>query len=67
MADASDARMSKLPNQNTELLRAAIAWALSIADAAEETLIAAVLAEALFHAENPIVPFGTTVPLIAAT
>lgn len=44
--------MSTLPNHTNEILRAAIAWALSVADAAKETLVAAVLAEALFHAEE---------------
>lgn len=44
--------MSSTPNHTNEILRAAIAWALSVADAAEETLVAAVLAEALFHAEE---------------
>lgn len=46
--------MLATPNQKHEILRAAIAWALSIADADEETLIAAVLTEALFHAEQRI-------------
>ncbi len=54
MCDASCTRMLTTPHYHNEILRAAIAWALSIADAAEETLVAAVLAEALFYAENPV-------------
>lgn len=44
--------MVALSNADGEILRAAIAWSLSIADAAGETLIAAILAEALCHAEQ---------------
>lgn len=39
-------------SQNIEHLRAAIAWALQLADMQEQSLIAAFLADALFLAEE---------------
>lgn len=38
-------------DHNAQSLRSAIAWALQLADAQEQTLIAAYLADALFHAD----------------
>ena len=37
---------------DAEILRAAIAWALHVADASDNPLVASFLADALHHAEN---------------
>jgi hypothetical protein len=44
--------MPAMNAQNVESLRAAIAWALLLADSQEQSLIAAYLADALHLAEN---------------
>jgi len=44
--------MPAMNSQNIESLRAAIAWALQIADSQEQGLIAAYLADALHLAEK---------------
>ena len=44
--------MSEIDAQNVESLRAAIAWALQLADSHKQSLIAAYLADALQLAEN---------------
>lgn len=41
---------------DAEILRAAIAWALHVADASEKPLVASFLADALHHAENEVHP-----------
>lgn len=46
---------------DAEILRAAIAWALHVADASDNPLVASFLADALHHAEN-----GTYRPCAAA-
>ena len=44
--------MPAMSAQNIESLRAAIAWALQLADSHEQSLIAAYLADALHIVEN---------------
>lgn len=44
--------MSVPIEHNAEILRAAIAWALHVADASDKPLVASFLADALHHAEN---------------
>jgi hypothetical protein len=44
--------MPPMNAQNVESLRAAIAWALQLADSHDQSLIAAYLADALHLAEN---------------
>lgn len=41
-------------DHDAEILRAAIAWALHVADASDKPLVAAFLADALHHAENEV-------------
>jgi len=43
-------------DQNSQSLRAAIAWALQLADAQGNTLVAAVLEDALRHADPDFDP-----------